>query len=125
MDDAPIDKEEYDKWRAERVFSQANSLDIYYAAQVRNLSKRPEWKQFMEEVGDQAKQMENHQLARTFQAWNEDRAETRPSWLTDEETGPSDLQDLNEKFPPDDRNEAMGTAPEGNFVMKRRSGGQS
>lgn len=114
--DMPTDKEGYDKWRSERQFSQANADDLMYSIAVKRNERLPEWKMFMSDLGEQAKKFSPKELLQIFQAWNEDRKTQKPAWLPDEEEGPSDLKSLNEDYPPDDRNEAMGAAPPGNFM---------
>lgn len=121
--DVPTNKEDYDKYRAERVFSAANSDDLKYAFQVKRYERRPEWKQFMDDLGPQARMFDNKQLLQVFEAWNSDRMEAKPSWLQGDDA-PSDTKALNDQFSPDDRNEAMGAAPEGK-LMPRRGGAYS
>lgn len=119
--------EEALRTRRERLNSQAGADDLAYAFMVKRNEKRPEWKAFLEDIGDQARTLSNRQLLAVFTAWNEQRMDDKPAWLNDEEAGPSDLQDLNEKFPPDDRNDAMGPAPEGKYKIPTRvfNGGSS
>lgn len=118
--DMPTDKEGYDEWRRSRTMAQASTDDVKYGFMVKQYERRPEWKQFLEELGDQAKTFSARELLLVYQAWNDARSNDKPAWLNEEEAGPSDLQDLNEKFVPDDRNDAMGPAPEGKFKIPTR-----
>lgn len=122
--DMPTGKEDYDAWRAERFFAQTNSDDLRWMFMVKQAERKPEWKTFIDELGAQAGVMDNRTLLQAFNTWNEERVSSKPGWLNEEESGPSDLQDLNEKFPPDDRNDAMGPAPSGQFGVPRSVGNQ-